>query len=290
MTKSTVEVAESATKALGNVTGKRRWKARLIGIGRGSRALYTSECMQTAAAAFPIGTKINADHSSWREKEDRPEGSITTMIGVIASEPVAEGDGAYAEVEFVEEWAATIEQIAPYVGLSVHARINYSEETEDGLPIATAFVPHPLNTVDVVTVAGARGKLIEVMESISYDIMGSENVKERNKMTPEDIDNLVKRVVSEVTEALKPTPITEPDEVDIAAVTEALIAADLPKIARDQVFAAVKNGTVLEEAIDAQKSYIAEVAKSLEVEESFAHRKMDTDGKQEDDFSLGAWN
>lgn len=81
-TTHTMEVSESAS-ALGTVTGKRRWKARLIGTGRGGKAFYTQEAMSTAAAAFPIGTKVNADHMSWREKDERPEGSITRMIGVI---------------------------------------------------------------------------------------------------------------------------------------------------------------------------------------------------------------
>lgn len=290
-TTHTMEVSESAS-ALGTVTGKRRWKARLIGTGRGSKALYTQEAMSTAAAAFPIGTKVNADHMSWREKDERPEGSITRMIGVIATEPVAEADGAYAEVEFTEEWAPTIEQIAPYVGLSIHSQVYWTEESDEGLPIVTAFLPHPLNTVDVVTVEGAKGKLLEVMESISYDIMDSESNRDRKKMTPEELDNLVSRVVSEVTEALKPAPTPEEeatDEVDVAAVTEAIIAADLPKVARTQVFAAVKNGAVLEEAIKAQQTYIDELSKGFTVEESQGVRKMDTDNRNQMDFSLGAW-
>lgn len=96
-------VDESAGSALGKITGKKKWKARLIGVGRGSKALYTTEAMETAKVAFPAGTKVNADHMSWREKDERPEGSIKSIIGVIASEPVAESDGAYAEIEFIDE-------------------------------------------------------------------------------------------------------------------------------------------------------------------------------------------
>lgn len=290
---NTLDVAESGV--LGKSTGKKRWKARLIGIGKGSKALYTSEAMATTNAAFPVGTKINADHQSWREKDDRPEGSIKTMIGVIATEPTVEPDGAYAEVEFLDEWASTIEQIAPFVGLSIHAQAEWTEETEDGFPIVTAFVPNPLNTVDVVTVAGAKGKLLEVMESLSHDKMGKSTEKERkNKgMTPEDIAALADQLVPKLAEVLKPEPEvdavegSEEEALDIEVVTESLIEAELPKAARAKALAAIKNGVEISEAISAEKSYIEELKS---VEESYATRKMAGSGAKEMDFSVGAWN
>ena len=291
-------VDESAGSALGKITGKKKWKARLIGVGRGSKALYTTEAMETAKVAFPAGTKVNADHMSWREKDERPEGSIKSIIGVIASEPVAESDGAYAEIEFIDEWAPKMEQIAPYVGLSIHAQVEWSEETEDGLPIVTAFVPYPLNSVDVVTEAGAKGKLLEVMESLSNDIIDTDANNERKKksMTPEEMKSLAALIVSEVTEALKPEPKSEPKDSDegetvgVAEVAEAMIVAGLPEIARKQVYADIANGTAVEEAITAQKTYIDGLTKFLEVEESDAKRKMSGDNKKEMNFELGAWS
>lgn len=290
-----LQVDESAVSALGKVSGKKRWKARLIGVGKGSKAHYTSEAIQTASAAFPVGTKINADHQSWREKDERPEGSIKTIIGVIATEPVAEADGAYAEVEFLDEWAPRMEQIAPFVGLSIHAQAEWSEEADDGLPIVSSFVPNPMNTVDVVTVAGAKGQLLEVMESFSNGIMDTDADKERKKksMTPEQIENLVTRIVTEVTEAIKPEPVLEPEgadeaKVDIAGVTEAMITAGLPEVARKQVYADIANGAVVEEAIAVQKSYIDGI--KAEFEESGAKRKMSDDTPKDTDFTVGGWN
>ena len=55
------------------------------------------------------------------------------------------------------------------------------------------------------------------------------------------------------------------------------------------MFAAVKNGAVLEEAIKAQQTYIDELSKGFTVEESHGVRKMDTDNRNQMDFSLGAW-
>lgn len=283
---------------LGRVNGKKRYKARLIGVGKGSKALYTTEAMATAKDAFPKGTKVNADHMSWREKDDRPEGSILSMIGVIASEPVAEADGAYAEVEFLDEYAPLIEQIYPFVGMSIHAQCEWTEESEEGLPIVTAFVPNPLNTVDVVTVAGAKGKLLEVMESYSYGKMNTdaETERKKNKMTPEEIKALADQLIPALTEAIKPEPVKvdeatdDAEELDLEVVTESLIEAGLPKAARAKAIAAIKNGIEVEEAIKVEKSYIDELSKAEMVEESYATRKMSDSNHKEMDFSLGAWN
>ena len=281
-----VDVSESTNKALGTVNGKNRWYARLIGVGKGSKALYTTEAMLTAKDAFPVGTKVNVDHMSWREKDDRPEGSVTRMIGVIASEPVAEADGAYAEVEFIDEWASKMEQIAPFVGLSIHAQAQWDEESEEGLPIVTAFVPHPMNTVDVVTVAGAKGQLLEVMESLSCDKIDTDVEEERKKMTPEEIKALAEQLAA----ALKPEEPTveESEEPDVAEVAEALIQAGLPEVARQKAYEAIKGGVEVSEAIKVEKDYIDALAKTVEVDESGAKRKMDT--PKEQDFSLGVWN
>lgn len=282
-------VSESANGALNQVTGKKRWKARIVGVGKGSKAHYTSEAIASAVTAFPVGTKVNADHMSWREKEDRPEGSVKTLIGVISSEPVAEADGAYAEVEFIDEWAAKMEQIAPYVGLSIHAQAAWDSEAEDGLPIVTEFIPNPLNTVDVVTVAGAKGKLIEAMESIDCGIMDSvtENERIEKGMKPEDIA----AIVAGITEALKPEPVeeSESEAPDLSTVTEAIIASELPDVARKQVFAAIESGMDVDEAIKAQKDYVDALSKTIAVEESGAKRKMDSHKADEADYSVGAW-
>ncbi len=288
MSKSTY-LDESATGALNPITGKTRWKARIIGVGKGSKAHYTQEAIESAVAAFPVGTKVNADHASWREKDDRPEGSVKTMIGVVATEPVAESDGAYAEIEFIDEWAPKIEQIAPYVGLSIHAQAMWDTEADDGLPVVNTFVPNPLNTVDVVTVAGAKGALLEVMESLDCDIMGSVTENERidRGMKPEDIA----AIVAGITEALKPEPVeeSETETPDLSTVTEAIIASELPDVARKQVFAAIESGVDVEEAIKAQKDYVDALAKTLDVEESGAKRKMDSHKADESDYSVGAW-
>lgn len=293
MSESSLVLTESASSPLGKIQGKKRWRARIIATGRGSKAYYTEEAMASGAAAFPVGTKINADHASWKERDERPEGSILSIIGAIATTPVVESDGLYAEVEFLDEYAPLIEQLSPIVGLSIHASAIATDEADDGLPIVTAFVPNPLNTVDVVTVPGADGRLLEIMESYNRGIIDTEIEKERIEkgMTPEDIA----AIVAGVADALKPEPVEVPEDeekVDIKAVTEAIVAADLPDVAREQVYAAIENGIDVEEAITAQRAYVDAIAKNLEVEieESTPAVRKTTKPKDEVvDLSISAW-
>lgn len=287
MTKPTMQISESANLALGKVEGKKRWKAKIIGVGKGSKAIYTTEAIASVTQAFPKGTKVNADHQTWQEKADRPEGSVKSIIGIIATDPYVEDDGAYTEIEFVEAWAPTIEQIGKYLGLSIHAQGEWETESEDGFPIITSFIPHPLNSVDLVTVAGAKGRLVEVMESIGQ--VEEPKEKERKNMTPEEMDALVSRIVAE----LKPETeeVVESVSVDISEVTEALISAKLPEAARKQVYISVENGVELEEAIKVQKDYVKDVTKNLkELYEADGVRKMAGDKASADDYSVGGWN
>lgn len=287
---SKINIIESANVALGIPGDSKRWKVRIIGLGRGSKAVYTQESMATVAAAFPIGTKVNADHRTWTEKDERPEGSIKDIIGIIVSEPIVESDGAYAEVEFTDEWAPKIAQIHSFVGMSIHAQVEWSEQSEDGLPIVSAFIPHPLNTVDVVTVAGAKGKIIEVMESIGYDIIDDKSTEkiEGNIMGPEELEELIVKVVDRISAR---NEVKDDDKaVNMAEATEAIIASGLPKVAREQVFLAVESGVSIDDAIKSQKNYVDALAKVMDISESGAKRKMSDENSKEMNFELGAWN
>ena len=124
--------------------------------------------------------------------------------------------------------------------------------------------------------AGANGKILDLLESFdaSRDTLDNEqkNVSEeagadeREPMTPDEIA-AVATAISEalaprfdaLTEAIKPAPVEEAveegaEEPDLVAAVEAAVEADLPKVQREAVVAAVAAGTPLEEAVAAQKS------------------------------------
>lgn len=270
---------------LGKVSGKKRWRARIIAVGRGSSGYYTEEALRdTGAIAFPVGSKINVDHQSWSESMDFPAGSLKNLAGVIVSTPEfqAEGEdiaGLYAEVEFSDEWAPFVEQFSEFIGLSINAQGYGEEYNEEGVRIVEGFVPSVLNTVDLVTAPGAKGRLIQALESYreTHGTLSTDANTDRKEvgMTPEQIAELKEALVSAVNsgfadlkESLKPEE-QEPvvDAVTVSDTVDALSEADLPKAFRMKALEAVNGGTPLAEAIADQKALIESAREGLTLTE-----------------------
>ena len=288
MTKTLLE-----SGVLGAVTGKRVWNARLIASGVSLNGKYYSGEMleSTGPAAFPVGTLIHADHQTWVEAYDRPEKSVNTIIGAIATEPkldTVDGvEGLYANVEFTEEWAPRVEQIAPFVGLSISTQYIADEtaEREDGVETVAAFVPFPTNSVDLVTVPGAKGKLLRALESFSKP----PNVEKVKKvMTAEEIEELATALANML--SVMDDDNSEKDSVDFEEVAEAMITAGLPKPAREAAFRRIRSGESVKDAIAGEENYmksLSEALKAKAAEESSAVFRRDTDSNESTyDFRL----
>ena len=281
MTKTLLE-----SGVLGAVTGKRVWNARLIASGVSLNGKYYSGEMleSTGPAAFPVGTLVHADHQTWVEAYDRPEKSVNTIIGAIATEPkldTVDGvEGLYANVEFTEEWAPRVEQIAPFVGLSISTQYIADEtaEREDGVETVAAFVPFPTNSVDLVTVPGAKGKLLRALESFSKP----HNVEKVKKaMTAEEIDALATALANKL--SVTDDDTSEKESVDVEEVAEAMITAGLPKPAREAAFRRIRSGESVKDAIAGEENYmksLSEALKAKAAEESSAVFRRDTDSNE----------
>ena len=288
MTKTLLE-----SGVLGAVTGKRVWNARLIASGVSLNGKYYSGEMleSTGSAAFPVGTLVHADHQTWVEAYDRPEKSVNTIIGAIATEPkldTVDGvEGLYANVEFTEEWAPRVEQIAPFVGLSISTQYVADEtaEREDGVVTVAALVPFPTNSVDLVTVPGAKGKLLRALESFSKP----HNVEKVKKaMTAEEIDALATALANKL--SVTNDDVSEKESVDVEEVAEAMITAGLPKPAREAAFRRIRSGESVKEAIAGEENYMKSLSDALKAkaaEESSAVFRRDTDSNESTyDFRL----
>ena len=203
----TINVTEEAFSGLGKVAGKRKWRARLIGVGTGASAIYTEEALRGSfAEAFPAGTRVNINHQSYQENFER---NLEQLAGAICSTPVFESDGMYADVEFSEKWAPFIEEFHEVIGLSISGACtvatNFADDGTRGeereLPIVDKFVYTPLNTVDVVTAPGANGRFIEALESYRGNMTVESNQLKGDEFTvkPEDIS----AIATAVSEAIK---------------------------------------------------------------------------------------
>lgn len=80
------------------------------------------------------------------------------------------------------------------------------------------------------------------------------------KELSDQIAELPNLVAAAVAEALAPEEVTEEkEEVDVAAVAEAMVAADLPEVSRKAVYESLRAGRDLAEAIESQKAFVESV-------------------------------
>lgn len=273
-------LAPTGTKSVG-----KRWRARIIEADRwGSSAYYPAEVLERdGARVFTSGLPMYLNHPTETEKYDRPERSVENMVGKLLTDAVFEEDGLYADVEFYDSFVTMINERAEDVGLSVRA----SGLTEDGEmdgrygPILVGMLA--AESVDVVTRAGAGGKLTSILESDREPAGTPIENKEGTPVTDitkEDFDSFKADFLTTLTEAfngltesLKPAVVetveetdaekaekaaqVEESKVDMVAVATAVTEAELPATAISRVAAEVAKGTELEEAVKAEVAYVS---------------------------------
>lgn len=300
----TANLRESSTLVKG---AKRR--IRLISEGQGSSGLYSGLMLERdGAAAFPIGTHIYLDHLTMTEDEERGGShSVKDLVGVTLTEAVFEDGALNADAEFFSHWAPLIEEMREYIDLSIEA----AGSVKDG--VVESLHPSPMNAVSIVPRGGRDGKILDLIES--YRESGKidnvkpdadkvrEDARKDKGMTPEEIKALQEGLVEAVTAALTAglTEIKEslapvvPDDkdteaVDAVEVAEALVEAfPESKTSRTRVAEAVKAGTDLKDAVEAEKTLVesikAELGNKDDKDDSFV-RESKVDNT---DYSVGAW-
>lgn len=279
-----------------NGTGKRR-RAKLIAADVwGSSAYYPAAVLERDAEdVFVPGTKMYENHFTESEEYERPEGDVSRLIGKLVSYGVYEADnpegpGVYADVEFYDSYVDRINEIGEDVGLSVRGT-GASEEGEVAGrygKIVTQLLA--INSVDVVTAAGAGGKLVSILESagpmagIPIKTEGDQSV---TALTKDEFtagiaelkesfnaavgEGFVTSLTTALKEALKPEPVPAPAEpageeggavegepaadeveVDHAELATKFAESGLPVAVMPNIVTAVKEGKTIAEAIESQ--------------------------------------
>ncbi len=282
-------IAFSATS-----TGK-KWQVKVIESGWGSSGYYPKEMLaEYGPKTFKKGTKVFMNHPSVNEESDRPERDVNQLAGKLISDARFDGTGLVAEVEFYSHFAPIIKEMAGDVGLSIRAlgesRVGEAEGRQG--PIIEALVADPLTSVDVVTVAGAGGKFLSLLESYTRQddaaTVLSESVSEGNEMlTKEEFETAIAELKTTLVEAISPlresisvlvesaTPAEteeateeaaeEVEALDPVEVAEKFNESGLPKISLKRVAEAMKSETntkTVDELIADEKNYVSAVSES----------------------------
>lgn len=143
------------------------WRALLIAADvQGSSGYYPAEVLKRdGARAFPAGTHIYFDHPSESEEMDLPERSVLKIAGYLLDdatfEETPEGRGLFSRIQFTEKAKPIAKELHSVIGLSIRAA-GQIEETA-GQRIVRS-IQQGLS-VDLVTRAGAGGRLVTMTES-----------------------------------------------------------------------------------------------------------------------------
>lgn len=238
----------------------------------GSSGFYSRDVLESyGPAAFPEKTLSHVDHPTLDQREQRPEGSLLTLGGYTVGTPILESDGLYVDMKFAGKALEIVENFGEVIGLSIRAQGDVEESERDGKTVrnVTAIYPSPTNAIDLVTLPGAGGKIVEALkESLKESEIPS---ADQGKATPMEIEDLAKEVAA-LNESITGlitlfTPIAEslrPEEAPEIDVVEAVIAAskaasDLPEELRDEVMESVKNDPSVDvTALVAKKTALVE--------------------------------
>lgn len=278
MTMNLVTTEASASAAKTGTAG--RFRIQIIEGNRlGSSGYWPRETIERdGPVVFGRGTHIFLDHLSESESWDRPEGSVGKLAGVIDSDPVYEeasdenghSEGLYAEAQFFPMYHEFITAIAPYVGMSIRAMAEAEPRQmgtdENGHAIYEAYITkiHEGMSVDVVTKAGAGGRILEAIESERPNIpphikdkLLPDSAEESNKgeidmgaLTEETASALVEGIgklndllAKPAAAEASPAEEAEQPEVDADKLVEAITkvqTSDLAESARARVLDAIK--------------------------------------------------
>lgn len=272
-----LELRESG---LGRGSGARR-RAKLIAANVwGTSAYYPAEVLERdGSRVFTAGLQMFENHLTESERWDRPEGDVGKLVGKLLSDAEYEADnpdgpGLYADVEFYESYRERINEIGDDVGLSVRAHGLTEEAEMDGRygPVVVSLLA--AESVDVVTRAGAGGKLTSILES-DRELAGRPIVEKGTQVTDvtkEDFEafktelvEAIKGIPAALTEALavvepvvenvdegEAEAVVEAVVIDHAAIVEALRENDLPAVTAGAIVTALSEGKTLEDAIKTQ--------------------------------------
>ena len=272
--------------------GAGRYRIRIIAPGRGSTGMYTAPNLAESAPLFVPGTHMFFDHQTMTEDWERPERSVRDLAGVFESGAEIMPDGSLeADIKVYPSVNGIIRERWADIGVSINGW-SVDEIGPDGVVPVLAGI----QSVDFVTRAGAKGAVLEVLESDGrWRVMNSAapsnptntNVQEEQAVKPEDIC----KAVSEALTAAMPAAIkeaaamlaadqekkvAEAKKVEAPAVDPYEAAAkvaeaqDLPKEARARVMEAVKRGSGIDDAIEAERAYIKAIAPAPVVREDGA--------------------
>jgi hypothetical protein len=270
-----VELKENAVGADGSAIMK------LIQPGWGASGYYPPEVLKRdGPKVFTRGLKMFWNHQTKVEEAQRPEGSLYELAGELTSDARwmdhgPAGSALYADAKVFSAYQATVNELAPSIGVSIRAEGRARDGEAEGKkgPIIERIAV--AKSVDFVTSPGAGGEIVELFEAAR-----SRNKKALEKPTVENNKELTERLANQdkqIAELLRAETAREAQTFVAAQLTEK--AKALPAVSHTRLSAElsknppVKDGRIdveaygkrIDEAVSAEARYIAQISGAGEV-------------------------
>ena len=178
--------------------GAGRYRIRIIAPGRGSTGMYTAPNLAESAPLFTPGTHMFFDHQTMTEDWERPERSVRDLAGVFESGAEIMPDGSLeADIKVYPSVNGIIRERWADIGVSINGW-SVDEIGPDGVVPVLAGI----QSVDFVTRAGAKGAILEVLESDgrwrvrNHESTSNTNTQEEQAVKPEEIAKSVSEAVA----------------------------------------------------------------------------------------------
>jgi len=144
---------------------------KIIKPGQGASGFYTPEVLKRdGPKVFTAGLKGYVDHPTETEIRERPERSVKDLALELTTNAHydtegAAGPGLYAEAKVYKPWQQFVSDMAPHIGLSIRATGKARDGEIDGKSTKIIEELVSAKSVDLVTVPGAGGKILQLFES-----------------------------------------------------------------------------------------------------------------------------
>lgn len=284
------ESAALLSPADGDLASRGIWRARIIEADvQGSSGYYPAETLRLyGASAFPAGTQIYFDHPSATEESDRPERSVRDLAGILLDdaryEDGPDGKGLFGRIQFFENVRDQVRAMAQYIGLSIRAN-GHVEETAQGRIVRSLQGI----SIDLVTRAGAGGRLIRMSESttgttntnnasisnagISAAVTNANQVdhNELTKMLLEMREAFLNQTVglTKLTHLLKERDRAAAErEQHILSMREnfgKVLEADLPNSSKARIIESYQDGHDMDDCIRRERDYLKSVLRERDL-------------------------
>lgn len=270
-----------------DVASKGIWRARIIQADvRGSSGYYPAETLKAyGPRAFPAGTQVFFDHPSASEEVDRPERSVRDLAGMFLDdahfEDGPDGAGLFTRIQFFEDVRDLVRARADAIGLSIRASGQVDDSPQGPIVRSLEGI-----SVDLVTRAGAGGRLVSMTESATTTApqqqsggLGSpaavNNGSTDTSALIQEVVNLreafanqtvgLTKLLQFLKESQRKQEQQFQESLDVAQVIGKLIAADLPNSSRTRLAESYRPGTDLDDAIRKEKDYLKSVLREHEI-------------------------